>query len=205
MILTVLATALATALPPADFPHGGSGTHAEVEKSFGADVSIGYAHGRVSSPWIDDGAFGAIVGRYDVFAQSRESTGPRIGASIWASQTMGKQAYGSEPIANGRTRTVAMNMSHYGAMTVIRHAPEAPLSGNFGFGFGRATIDNYFEGPLALPVLSFEAGVRQKLPRYAFIDWMTRAHWSTARNTTNSQLDEWWMIQVAVLFGIHAN
>jgi len=206
MILTLLvATALADALPPPNFPHGGQQEHSEVQPGFGADISIGYAQGFMTSPWIEKGGYGVILGRYEAFAQDRNSAGPRIGASIWASQTVGPKATATEPIASGRTEEIEVEMSHYGALAVIRHDPEAPVGGTMGFGFGRAQFEDYYDGPLPLPVLTFEVGARHRATGNAFIDWMARAHWATGRSAVDSSIDEWWMVQLAVLVGFHAN
>ena len=96
MILTFLiATALADPLPPPNFPHGGQSEHSEVQPAFGADVSIGYAQGFMTSPWIEKGGYGVILGRYEAFAQDRNSAGPRIGASVAGfAASRGRQASG---------------------------------------------------------------------------------------------------------------
>jgi hypothetical protein len=200
-----ISAALAGPLPDADFPHGGTQRHADVSPSFGADISLGFAQGYIVSPWVERGGYGALIGRYEAFARSRSAPGPRIGASIWASQTMGKHAIATEPVANGDVQEIEVEMTHYGAMAVIRHAPEAPIGATMGFGFGRADIEDYYDGPLTLPVLSFEAGARHRGPHHSFVDWMARAHWAASRSTTRADLDEWWMIQITALVGFHAN
>jgi len=166
---------------------------------------VGWAQGHLTSTWVDRGGFGALMGRYEAFARNRDTTGPRLGASIWASQTMGKRAIATEPVANGDVQEIEVEMTHYGAMTVIRHAPEAPVGATMGFGFGRAVIDDYYDAPLALPVLSFEAGARHRGPQHSYVDWMARAHWATSRGTTRPELEEWWMVQLAVLVGLNVN
>ena len=205
MLFSLLATALAGPLPPPDFPHGGQGTAADDTASFGADLSVGYAHGFITAPWIDKGAYGMALIRYEAFARSKSTPGPRMGASIWASRSLGATAVATEPLAQGGVQELDVDLTHYGALAVLRPSGTSALGPTMGFGFGRAEVDNYYSGPLTLPVLTFELGARHKLSQSSFVDWMGRAHWATSRNATNSLLDEWWMVQFGVTFGLHAN
>ena len=205
IMFCLLTSALAGPLPSPDFPHGGQHSADDDLPSFGADLSVGYSHGFINAPWIEDGAYGATLIRYEAFARSRTAPGPRLGASIWASQSFGSNAVATEPIENGGVQEIDVDLTHYGALAVIRPEPTAPFGATMGFGFGRAQVDNYYDGPLTLPVLTFEAGARHRLSNRGFVDWMGRAHWATSRNATNSRLDEWWLVQFAVLFGLHAN
>lgn len=204
ILLTAICTALAGPLPPPDFPHGVADS-GEPEPTFGADISVGYAHGSMSAPWIEQGGHGAALIRYEAFARNRHAQGPRIGASLWASQTFGKTAIATEPVENGGVQEIEVDMSHYGLLAVLRYPPTAPIGATMGFGFGRAEIQDYWGGPLTLPVLTFEAGARHRVGKHGFVDWMGRTHWATSRSAIDSQLDEWWIVELAVLFGYHAN
>jgi hypothetical protein len=168
-------------------------------------VSLGWAQGLIAHPWIERGGFGALIGRYEAFTVGRDAPGPRLGASIWASKAMGRLATATEPLPERRTKQVDVAMTHFGALAVLRHAPSAPIGATMGFGFGRADIEDHYDGPLSLPVLTFEAGARHSASDLTYVDWMARAHWATSRSPVTAQLDEWWMVQLALLIGFHAN
>jgi hypothetical protein len=204
-LMTILGQlAFAAPLPPPDRARGDS-TRSRDKSAFGADVSAGYAIGGLSSTWVKRPMMGMFLGRYEAFAKNREMIGPRIGASIWASTIVGPYPRASEDQLDGSLQEVKVHMLHYGALVAIRHAPEAPVGATAGFGFGRVDLDDYYEGPLTLPALTFEAGARFRAPKHSFIDGMARVHWATSRNMMGDALEEWWMIQFALLVGFHAN
>ncbi len=189
-------------------PSGARQDHSQDRKdrpAFGSDISAGYSIGGVNNTWVKRPMMGMFIGRYEAFAKDRDSIGPRIGASIWASTIAGPYPRASEEQLDGTLQEVKVHMLHYGAIIAIRHAPEAPVGGTAGFGFGRVNIEDYYEGPLTLPALTFEAGARVRGPTHTFVDAMARAHWATSRNLLGEQLEEWWMLQLAVTFGFHAN
>ena len=203
--LTLLAAALAGPALTPTFPPGGQTQQSQIEPSFGADISLGFAPGVITAPWIERGANGAAIVRYEAFTRARSEPGPRLGASIWASQSMVKYAIATETLADGGTQEFEVQMPHFGVLAVLRPAPSDPVGATMGFGFGRAEVTDYYDGPLALPVLSFELGARHTLRGHSFVDWMGRVHWASSRNELESKLDEWWMVQFAVLFGYHVN
>jgi hypothetical protein len=168
------------------------------EPGYGADVSIGYLGGSLLGPWPETGVHGTVIARYDAFRLSAQDRGPRIGASLWGSTT----AWPLQHAIEGEEITEDFTYTHAGIMAVVRHDPEASLSGIFGLGFSRLDLVDYWGGPQALPMLSFEAGVRHPLSSRAVVDLLTRAHWSTARSGIDSTaLEEWWMVQIGLSLG----
>ena len=214
MHLLLLSAALAAeptsgGLPPAPtIPRPERQDEPPPQPAFGNDVSLGYFGGALLGAWPDAGVHGAVVARYDAFVQARDVSGPRLGASVWASssawpsQTATEMApEGSGVVAGG---TFPIQYLQYGVMAILRHDPAAPVSGDMGFGFGRLDLPDYYGGPLALPMLSLEAGLRQQLHDRAYLDWLLRGHWATQRSATEpSVLHEWWMVQLGVSVGFH--
>ena len=92
---------------------------------------------------------------------------------------------------------------HYGIMTVMRDDPSAAFGFNGGLGFGRLDVEDYWGGPLTLPTLTFEAGLRTSVQERTFVDTNLRAHWSTARSETDVYWHEWWMVQLMIGVGAH--
>jgi hypothetical protein len=204
LLLLIGRLALAAPLPPADTAYGGRDGQFE-QPAFGSDISVGYALGGLNSAWVARPAMGMFIGRYEAFARDRNTSGPRIGASIWASSIVGPTPLASEELIDGTLQEVKVQLLHYGALVAIRHAPEAPVGATAGFGFGRVDIVDYYDGPLSLPALTFEAGARFRAPKHTFIDGMLRAHWATSRDLLGEALEEWWMVQLALTVGFHAN
>ncbi|NOY28345.1 MAG: hypothetical protein GXP62_21000 [Oligoflexia bacterium] len=172
--------------------------------SYGADVSVGYALSALLGSWPDAGASGLVLARYDVFLVSADQPGPRLGLSLWGATTAWPRQRYTEPqtdTATGRSGT--FTTSSYGVMTVIRGAPEAPVSFAGGLGFGRTDLLDYYQGPLAIPMLNFEGGARLRTTSRTFVDILTRAQWGTTRSPTASSYHEWWGIQLLISPGLH--
>jgi len=201
MLLVSLASA--DPLPPPAMPRPGEARPAQPEAGFGADVSLGYSLGTIAAEWIETGTQGSAMFRYDAFTRNRGMTGPRLGMSLWGSMTVGPTPVATETQSDGTVNRVDAPMSHAGVLAVLRHDPEAPISGTFGVGFGRLEIDNYFGGPLVLPAFTLEAGGRHRAPRHSFVDWMVRTHWATSRALAGDTLEEWWFVELAGLVGTH--
>lgn len=193
MMFSILALGTALAAEP---------TEPDTTPSFGADVSVGIGAGSLLGSWPDTGVHGFGLGRYTAFARDREAQGPRIGASLWGSKAVWPLQTATEEGLDG-PETAPFSYVHYGINAVVRHDPAAPISATAGFGFGRLDLIDYWDGPHVLPTLTFEAGARHRLPSWAFIDWMVRAHWATARAPTGGSLHEWWMVQLALTTGLH--
>ncbi len=192
--------ASAEELPPApERPRPEPATQPDDPPQFGADASLGYGVGALLGPWPTSGAHGHWMARYDAFTASREQGGPRLGLGIWATGSLWPLQEAVED-----DLSVEVRYLHYGVMSVLRHDPAAPFSATTGIGFGRLDMDNYWGGPLALPTLSFEAGLRQSVTPVAFVDWTLRGHWSTARSGAEpTLLEEWWMVGFSVSLGAH--
>src|SRR5205085_4733789 len=69
---------------------------ADETPSFGTDVSVAYGLGALLGSWPDAGVHGFFQGRFDAFTANRDQTGPRLGASIWASVVVAPQQYARE-------------------------------------------------------------------------------------------------------------
>ena len=165
--------------------------------AFGADVSLGLGPASLLGVWPEPGVHGLVLGRYEAFARDRHASGPRLGLSIWAATTAWPLQQATED-----SGTLDIRYLHYGLAGVIRHDPAAPLTGTAGLGFGRLDLEDYWGGPLALPTLTFEAGLRQRLDPQTFLDWNLRAHWATARSgEVPTLLEEWWMVGFNLALG----
>lgn len=188
-------------LPPApEPPERADPYQPERVPSFGSDVAIGYTAGALLGSWPDSGLSGMVLARYDVFLVDRDTDGARLGLSLWGATT----AWPRQRFTEAETgRTDLFGMSSYGVMTVLRSAPAAPLGAAAGLGFGRTDLGDYYEGPLAIPTLSFEGGARLRMARIAFLDVLARAHWGTTRSPTADSYHEWWGAQVLLSPGLH--
>jgi hypothetical protein len=170
---------------------------ARASDTFGSDVSVGYGGGALLGAWPDAGIHGFVHARLDAFTVGRDRPGPRLGASIWAAQTLFPLQYARE-----EDDRFQFGFSQYGVLAVLRHDPAAPVGADFGFGFGRIDLANYWSGPHALPTLSFEVGPRIKAADTAFVDVLTRVDWATALGP-EGVLDEWWGVSLQLGIGMH--
>jgi hypothetical protein len=180
----------------------GSLASADEPPSFGSDVSVSYGLGALLGAWPDAGVHGFFQGRFDAFTQDRDQSGPRLGASIWASVVVAPQQYATEETAEGVDR-FKFKYSEYGVLAVLRDDPAAQVGYAFGFGFGRIDLTNYYGGPHALPTATFEFGPRFATKSAAFVDVLGRAQWATALGPSGD-LDEWWGASLQVAVGAHA-
>jgi len=196
-MLLLCLTALAEDLPPAPSVPVVSSQMTEPPE-FGADASIGYALGSLIGNWPASGLHGSVIARYEAFITPATAPGPRLGLSAWGSAALwplqGRIEDGSED---------TFSYLHYGLITALRYAPEAPLSFTTGLGYGRLDLVDWYGGPKHLPTLTFEAGLRQRLAERPYLDWMARVHWATGRDPTGLGYEEWWMAQLAVSVGGH--
>lgn len=174
---------------------------------FGTDFAVGYFAGSLLGAWPDPGWGGVATGRLDTFVQSRDAPGWRLGLSLWGSTTLGPLQTGTDLSAGAPAAgaTSELRFNHYGAMTVLRPEPTVKVAPLFGVGLSRLDLsEGYHGGPLALPLVSFEAGVRQLVGAPVFLDWTVRAHHGTARSGADpTRLEEWWLIQGGLQVGLH--
>jgi hypothetical protein len=166
--------------------------------SFGTDVSIAYGFGALLGSWPDAGVHGFVQGRFDAFTADRDDSGPRLGASIWASVVAAPQQYATEE----EGERFKFRYSEYGVLALLRDDPANPVGYAFGFGFGRIDLDDYYGGPHALPTATFEAGPRIRASETTFVDVLTRAQWATALGPSG-ELDEWWGVSLQLALGAH--
>jgi hypothetical protein len=186
-----------------------------ISVGYGSDASIGVGAGTLLGDWPKNGVHTLISGRYDAFLVERDAPGPRLGASIFAEVSAGLLQDAQEDNAT----PFPFTFLHYGVLSVLRFDPSMPWTGLFGFGFSRLDLSDYFNGPQAIPMMTFETGVRRGLgrglaahsssfdgspaPRNLFLDGDLRFSWGSARAPGNVA-SEWWLIQGLVSVGLHA-
>ncbi len=175
---------------------------------FGGDFSAGYLAGALLGPWPEPGIHGTAIVRYDAFTVPRSAGGPRLGLSLWGSRTVAPLQSASETADDGSVTIAPFSYWHSGILAGLRHDPAAPVTGIASVGFGRLDLTDYWDGPLALPTLTFEMGLRGSLEEKAraplFIDGLIRAHWATARSGIDeAAFEEWWMVQAGLMIGGH--
>jgi hypothetical protein len=182
-----------------DTPPDTSDTSDVPQPAFGTDVSVGIGAAALLGAWPDPGVSGFAAGRVDLFMVDRDTPGPRFGASVWGrSSVWPLQTHtGTEEGATA----VPFHVLQYGLAAVIRYDPSAPLTGTFGFGFGRADLDGYEGGVQAVPLFTVEAGLRQRVGR-GFVDYGAQSGWGSARNTEGAW-EEWWTVSVGLNVGFH--
>lgn len=169
---------------------------------FGSDLAVGYHVGSLRGNWMNDGAHGVVIARYDAFVRSRAAAGWRLGLGLWGSTVVGPVQTGTD--RDGTGGTADARYRHYGAMTSLRADPEMPLSPILGIGLSKLDLtEGYYGGPLSLPMVSVEAGARQNLGSVWFVDATVRTHWATARSGLDpSRLEEWWLVQGGLQVGL---
>ena len=77
------------------------------------------------------------------------------------------------------------------------------MSGTFGMGFGRLSMENTPLGALAMPALTIEAGGRHNVAEHAFLDWMIRSHWASHSDQISGEIEDWWFLEFNTAFGVH--
>lgn len=172
---------------------------------FGSDFAVGYLAGTLRAPWPDPGLHGFGFARYDAYLVAMDEPGWRIGLSLWGGSVFGPVQTATDIGVDGTgSAPVEARFSQYGAMTVLRPDPEAPVGPILGIGLSRLDLrTGYAGGPLALPLVSFEGGVRQGIGQRFFLDWTVRAHWGTARSgEAPTALEEWWLVQGGLQAGV---
>lgn len=208
MVILLLTTALAAEpLPPAPEPprppaaDRDRAPEPDDPPAFGSDVAIGYHAAALAGPWPQSGAHGVLSARYDAFAVTRRAGGPRLGLSVWGATTVWPLQTGQD---QDSSESIEARYLQMGVMGIIRHDPAAPVGLDAGLGFSRLELQDYYGGPLALPVLTFEAGPRFRAGDRAFVDVLGRAQWATARSGYAADaLEEWWIIGLGVEVGAH--
>lgn len=171
--------------------------------NFGADVSVGYGYGAISGPDLGDRTHGAAIFRLDSFVNDRTHEGPRLGLGLWGQMTL-KPAPSLKTVGElGAESQEELSFNHVGLSAVLRHDPQAPVSGTFGVGFGRLEMTTGPSEPMALPAFTVEGGARTKLRDHVFLDLMARAHWATRHDPVTGQQIDWWFVELAALIGSH--
>jgi len=170
---------------------------------FGADVSAGVVGGVMLGEWPIPGPHGAVTVRYDAFIQDRESLGPRLGLSIFASVSAWPLQDKQEEIGGVLQPDGSYRWLHYGALAGLRYDPAAPRSATVGLGFSRLDVEDYYDGAQAIPMVTGEAGYRQRGGQsWTFLDLHLRAGWGSARGLDGT-LDDWWLVQAVLAGGLH--
>ena len=166
--------------------------------SFGGDASVGIAAGYLINDWVTEPLHGTVLARYDAFIVDRSTPGPRLGMSLWGAATAWPQP--------GRTEDgedAPFSYTQYGLMTVLRADPELPIGYAGGIGFGRLDLAEWYGAPHYLPTVTLEGGLRQRLGDRPYADYLLRAHWAQARDSSGEGFEEWWQVQLAISIGLH--
>ena len=191
LLLTAALIATAQAQPLAEQP------------SFGADASVGYGLSVISGDGLADRRHGSVLFRLDSFTHDRTYEGPRLGLGLWGQMTVKPTPSLETTGALGESAEEPLDLNHVGISAVLRHDPEAPISGTFGVGFGRLEMRVDERDPIALPAFTLEGGARTKLRDHVFLDLMLRTHWATRTDPLTAQQIDWWFIELAALIGSH--
>ena len=191
LLLTAALFATAHAQPGAEQP------------SFGADDSVGYGLSVISGDRLADRRHGSVLFRLDSFTHDRTYEGPRLGLGLWGQMTVKPTPSVETTSALGETAEEIIGLNHVGISAVLRHDPEAPISGTFGVGFGRLEMVADDAEPVALPAFTLEGGARTKLRGHVFLDLMLRTHWTSQTDPLTAQQIDWWFIELAALIGSH--
>ena len=180
---------------------------------FAGDAIVGWTIGTVTAPSINSGASGSLLVRYDAFATRRSTGGARLGFSVWgAFHTPPSSTWTGEAgqVLRADDSDVSVDLGdstvgfrRYGLMTVLRHDPAAPISADVGFGFGRVDLDASPWGRTALPALTFEAGLRHKVPvDRLFVTWTARGSWIETPSAAGGwPAEEWWFVEFGPCIG----
>ena len=157
----------------------------------------------ISGADLSERSHGSALFRLDSFTQDRTHKGPRLGLGLWGQMTL-KPAPSLQTIGElGEESEEQVDFNHVGISAVLRHDPEAPISGTFGVGFGRLEMQAGEPEPIALPAFTVEGGARTKLRDHVFLDLMVRAHWATRADPISAQQTDWWFVELAALIGSH--
>ncbi len=171
--------------------------------SFGADLSAGIVGGALLGEWPIPGPHGAVTVRYDTFIQDRETVGPRLGLSIFASVSVWPLQTKQEELDGVLQPDGTFRWLHYGALVGLRYDPAAPRSATVGLGFSRLDVEDYYDGVQAVPLVTGEVGYRQRGGNsWTFLDLHLRAGWGNARGLDGTH-DDWWLAQLVLAGGLH--
>ena len=199
--------------PPPERPARSTPPPPPPRPAFAGDAMVGWTIGTLTAPSIPAKASGSFLVRYDAFATPRSAGGPRLGLSLWGAFSTPPQASWSAeaaPVLRADDADVAVDLTdstvqprRYGIMTVLRHDPAARISADVGFGFGRVDLDASPWGRVALPALTFEAGLRHRIPAdRAFVSWTARGTWmETPSSAAGWPAEEWWLVEVGPCIG----
>ncbi len=178
--------------------------HAGDTPAFDTDVSAGVLAGSVLGEWPVAGFGLGWQGRYDAFVGS-DDPGPRVGLSVFAAGSALLQQEREEVLSDGSVERETFDWVHYGVLALIRYDPELRWGGTFGMGFSRFDLDDYYDGPHAVPLLTMEGGARRALDaeRRFFLDLGVRTSWGQDRSALDATLTDWWTLHGSLAVGAH--
>ncbi|MES2641415.1 MAG: hypothetical protein V4850_18125 [Myxococcota bacterium] len=200
LLLVALAAFMSGAASADDGPSKRTGApeDAAPPPAFGTDVTVGVGAGALLGAWPDAGLHGTLGGRVDLFMVSRDTPGPRLGASLWGRTAV----WPLQTATSDDSVTTPFGLTQYGAGVVMRFDPTTRFTGTFGFGFGRTDLDGYQGGVWAIPTFTVEAGVRQSLG-ILYIDYGAQGGWGSARGPS-TDWEDWWTVGAGIGVGLHA-
>lgn len=170
--------------------------------AFGSDLSVGYAGAGFVGAWPDPGVHGAAVVALGLYPVPREASGPRVGGQLWTRLPAWPLPTRTEVCAEDQVcAPVAFRYLHFGVDLSFRSDPGATWGGTFDFGFSDLVVEDWYGGPLAVPVFSVRPGLRHPLGP-VFLEAGVRAGFGTQRGP-DAATEEWWSVSAELAVGLH--
>jgi hypothetical protein len=170
---------------------------------FGADVTVGYGAGTVIGTWPQPGAHGAAEIGVGLYPVPRTASGPRVGGLFWARVSawpLQDKAEDCDEVSN--CAAVPFRFLQFGLDLSFRSDPAVLWGGTFDFGFSRLDVEDWYGGPLAVPMFSVRPGIRHPIgPLY--LEGALRAGVGAQRDQLGAST-EWWVVSAEVGVGVHA-
>lgn len=170
------------------------------DPSFGSELSLGVAAGALLGDWPAPGLHTAWSLRYGAFLDDRLSGGPQLGLGVSAHGTalllQARREDGDEGL-----NEAPFSYLQYGVLVLLRTEPELPWGGSFGLGMARLDLDDYYGDRHAVPMLTFEGALRQRVGQsWFFVDYGARGGWGSAGHPGEGWQD-WWELEAVVMVG----
>lgn len=169
---------------------------------FGADLSAGYTIGAVLGQWPDPGPNGAGLVSLGLYPVPAGQSGSRVGGQFWARVAAGPLPTRTEVCADTQVCTPApFRFIHFGMDLSFRSDPAARWGGTFDMGFSDLVVEDYYGGPLGIPVFSVRPGIRHPVGPI-FVEAGVRAGVGTQRSQEGPS-EEWWSVSAELAVGLH--
>lgn len=170
---------------------------------FGADLTVAYSAGIFVAPWPEPGVHGALLASLGLYPLAAHQHGVRVGGNFWARLAALPLPTRDEGCDDASVCVaVPFRFLQFGLDLSFRSDPMAPWGGMLDVGFGRLDVEDYYDGPLAIPMFSLRPGLRRSLGRF-YVETGLRGAVGTQRNV-DSGVDEWWVVGLDLGVGVHA-